>query len=150
MAQPWGGPPEGLLGEPDGVLQVEPAGVDAPGKLQIRRAARGAGPPQPQHLGWARLGGDALDLDAQDGAAHDRPRPPRAMAGVAVLLGVQPRPRGDGHRAVLVIDGDEAGGRGRPGGRIGEGELGAMAARTAAGARWAWRRIVVEAAVGPE
>src|SRR5215207_849332 len=90
MAQPWGGPPEGLLGEPDGVLQVEPAGVDAPGKLQIRRAARGAGPPQPQHLGWARLGGDALDLDAQDGAAHDRPRPPRAMAGVAVLLGCSP------------------------------------------------------------
>jgi hypothetical protein len=90
-------------------FQVEPAGVGPPGKVQVRLA--GAGPPQPQHLRRARLGGDPLDLDADDGAAHDRPRPTAAVAGVAVLLGVQPRPRLHGHGAVLVVFGHVRGGR---------------------------------------
>jgi site-specific DNA recombinase len=113
-------------------FQVEPATVGPPGQVQIQLAACGAGPPQPQHLRRARAGRDPLDLDAQDGAAHDRPRSSAAMAGMALLLGMQPRPGGHGHGAVLVVDGGKGGGRGRPGGRVGAAELGAMAARPAA------------------
>src|SRR5215216_5786068 len=73
-------------------FQVEPANVRPPGKVQVQLQALRAGPPQPQDLRWARLGGDALDLHAEDGAAHDRPRPTAAVAGVALLLGMQPVP----------------------------------------------------------
>jgi hypothetical protein len=90
MPGPWRGPAERLLGEPDGVLQVEPADVRAPGQVQIQRAALRAGPPQPQHLRRTGAGRHPLDLDAEDGAAHDRPWPTAAVAGVAVLLGMQP------------------------------------------------------------
>jgi hypothetical protein len=69
------------------------------------------------------------------------------VAGVAPLLGMQPAPGGHGDGAVLVIGGGMAGGRGGPGGRVGEGELGAVAARPASSAGWAWGRIGVEAAV---
>jgi site-specific DNA recombinase len=128
-------------------FQVEPADVRPPGTVQIQLQALRAGPPQPQHLGRARAGRDPLDLDADDGAAHDRPRPTAAVAGVALLLGMQPRPCLDGHGAVLVVGGHVRGGRGRPGGWVGAVELGAVAARPANLARW-WRwRIGVEAAV---
>jgi site-specific DNA recombinase len=110
-------------------FQVEPADVGAPRQLQVEWA--GAGPPQPQHLRRARAGGDPLDLDAQDGAAHDRPRPAGAVAGVALLLGMQPRPGGHGDGAVLVVGGVKGSGRGGPGGRVGAVELGAVAARPA-------------------
>jgi hypothetical protein len=63
---------------------------------------------------------------------------------------MQPRPGRHGHGAVLVVVGHVRGGRDGPGGRVGEGELGAVAARPAAGTGRAWRRVVVEAAVGPE
>jgi hypothetical protein len=128
------------------VLQVEAADVGAPGQVQIELA--GAGPPQPQHLRRAGAGGDPLDLHAEDGAAHDRPRPMGAVAGVALLLWMQPRPRLHGHTAVLVVGGRKGSGWGRPGGRVGEGELGPMAARPAAPGRTRrWRRIGVEAAI---
>jgi site-specific DNA recombinase len=127
---------------------VEPAGVGPPGKLQIELA--GAGPPQPQHLRRPCMGGDALDLDAQDGAAHDWAWPAGAVAGVAVLLGMQPGPGVHGDAAVLVVAGGKGGGRGGPGGRVGEGELGAVAPRAAASARRSWRRVGVEAAVRPQ
>src|SRR5215204_1378071 len=145
VAHPRGGPAEGLFTEPDGVLAVEPAGVGPPGKVEI--AAAGSGPPQPQHLGRARAGGDAFDLHADDGPAHDRARPAGAVAGVAVLLGMQSGPRLHGHGAVLVVVGHVGGGRGGPGGRVGKGELGAVAARAAASAGWAWWWVGVEAAV---
>src|SRR5215212_265868 len=93
-------------------FQVEPADVGTPGQVQVQLA--GAGPPQPQQLRRAGAGGDALHLDADDGAAHDRARPSAAVAGVALLLGMQPRPRLHGHRAVLVIGGHQVGGRSRP------------------------------------
>src|SRR5215217_4445641 len=126
-------------------FQVEPADLGPPGQVQIHAA--GAGPPQPQHLGRTGPGRDSLDLDAEDGAAHDRPRPAGAVAGVALLLGMQPTPRLDGDGAVLVVVGGKGGGRGGPGGRVGEVELGAMAAWTSARAGWAWWRVGVEAAV---
>jgi len=149
MARPWGRPPEGLLTEPDGVLQVEPADVRPPRQVEVEVA--GAGPPQPQHLGRARAGGDAFDLDADDRAAHDRSRPAGAVAGVALLLGMQPRPGLHGHGAVLVVLADQGGGRGRPGGRVGTVELGAVAARpTALGGARRWWWVAVEAAVGAE
>src|SRR5215213_3630469 len=130
MARTWRGPPQGLLTEPDGVLQVEPADIGPPGQVQVELV--GAGPPQPQHLRWAGAGRDALDLDADDGAAHDRPRSSAAVAGVALLLGMQPAPGLHGHAAVLVVLTSQGGAWGRPGGRVGEGELGAMAAWPAA------------------
>jgi site-specific DNA recombinase len=129
-------------------FQIEPADIRPPGQVQVQGA--GAGPPQPQHLRWTRPGGDPLDPDADDGAAHDRPRPARAMAGVAVLLGMQPAPGRYGHGAVLIVLADQGGGRDRPGGRVGEGKLGAMAARAPAGAGRAWWRVGVEAAVGAQ
>jgi hypothetical protein len=49
-----------------------------------------ARPPQPPHLGRARLGGDAFDLDADQGAAPARPGTAAAVAGVALLLGCGP------------------------------------------------------------
>jgi hypothetical protein len=72
------------------------------------------------------------------------------VAGVAVLLGVQPGPGVHGDSAVLLVGGVEGGGRGRPGGRVGEGELGAVAARPARLAQWRGWRVVVEAAVGSQ
>jgi hypothetical protein len=52
-----------------------------------------------------------LDLDADDGAAHDRAWPAAAVAGVALLLGMQPRPGLHGHGAVLVVLTGQGGGR---------------------------------------
>src|SRR5215213_11451112 len=49
MTRPRGCPTERLLGEPDGVLQIEPADIGPPGQVQVELAR--AGPPQPQHLG---------------------------------------------------------------------------------------------------
>ena len=127
-------------------FQVEPADVGAPGQVQIELA--GAGPPQPQHLRRAGAGGNPLDLHAEDGAAHDRPRPTGAVAGVALLLWMQPIPRLHGHGAVLVVLADQPGAWGRPGGRVGEGELGPVAARPAAlGGTRRWWRVGVEAAI---
>ena len=88
MAGPWGGPAQGLLTEPDGVFQLEAADIGPPGQVQVGLA--GPGPPQLQHLGWVGAGRDPLDLDAEDGAAHDRPGSPAAVAGVALLLGCSP------------------------------------------------------------
>jgi len=108
MAGPWGGPAEGLLGEPDGVFQVEPADLGPPGQVQVELA--GAGPPPPQHLGWAGAGRDSLDLDTEDGAAHDRSGSSAAVAGVALLFGMQPAPGRHGHAAVLVVLTSQGGG----------------------------------------
>src|SRR5215217_158157 len=110
-------------------FQIEPADIRPPGQVQVELAR--ARPPQPQHLGRACSSRDALDLHADDRAAHDRSRSAGAMAGVALLLGMQPTPGLHGHGAVLVVLTSQSGGRGRPGGRVGEGELGAMAARPA-------------------
>ena len=91
MARPRGRPAQGLLGEPDcAVLQVEPADVRPPRQVEIQPKPR-PGPPQPQRPSAARLGRDAFDLDAKDGAAHDRPSA-AAVAGVA-LFGMAALPR---------------------------------------------------------
>ena len=73
------------------------------------------------------------------------------MAGVALLLGMQAAPGVDGDGAVLVILAGQGGGRGRPGGRVGAVELGAVAARPTAfgrARRWCW--VGVETAVGAQ
>jgi site-specific DNA recombinase len=72
-------------------FQVEPPDVGPPGQIQVEFVR--AGPPQPQHLRRARAGGDPLDLDADDRAAHDRSRPAGAVARVALLLGDAARSR---------------------------------------------------------
>jgi site-specific DNA recombinase len=129
-------------------FQVEPADIRPPDKVQIELVALWAGPPQPQHLGRPRLDGDPLDLDADDRAAHDRPRSTAAVARMALLLGMQPGPGVHRDGAVLIVLTDQGGGRGRPGGRVGAVELGPVATRPAAlgGAlRWWW--VGVEAAI---
>src|SRR5512132_1473627 len=88
-------------------FQVEAAHVGAPQRREVRSA--GAVPPQPQHLRRAGPGRDPLDLHAHDGAAHDRPRPTGAVAGVALLLWMQPIPGLHGHGAVLVVLADQPG-----------------------------------------
>jgi hypothetical protein len=123
-------------------FQVEPADIRPPDQVQVGGA--GAGPPQPQHLGWASLGRDPLHLHAHQGATGDRPGRSGAPARVVVLLGMQPGPRGDGHGAVLVVAGDQQVGGRRPGGRVDALELGAVAARPAGGARRAWWRVGVK------
>jgi hypothetical protein len=128
-------------------FQVEPAGVRPPGQVEIQLQARVAGPPQPQHLGRPGPRGDPFDLDADHGAAHDRSRSAGAVAGVALLLWVQPGPGGDGHGAVLIVVAGKGGGRSRPGGRVGAVELGAVAARPPGGTGSAGWRVGVEAAV---
>jgi site-specific DNA recombinase len=131
-------------------FQVEPADVGAPHQIQIQLMACGAGPPQPQHLRRSRAGGHALDLDAEDGAAHDRPRPTAAVARMALLLGMQPRPGRHGHGAVLVVPADQGGGRDRPGRRVSTVELGAVAPWSAGLAGWRGWRVGVEATVGAQ
>src|SRR4029450_11180642 len=61
-------------------------------------------------------------------------------------LGCSPLQAGHGHAAVLVVGGRKGGGWGRPGGRVGAVELGAVAARPATPG-WAcrWGRVGVEA-----
>jgi hypothetical protein len=90
MARPRRGPAERLLPEPDGVLQVEPADVRPPRQVQVQLQALGAGPPQPQHLRRTGHGGDALDPDADDGAAHDRPGSRVPWPGWRCCLGCSP------------------------------------------------------------
>jgi recombinase-like zinc beta ribbon protein len=115
-------------------FQVEAANVGPPGQIEVHRV--GAGPPQPQHLRRSGAGGNPLDLHADDRPAHDRARAAGAVTGMALLLGVQSSPCGHGHGAVLVVGGDQGGGRDRPGGRVGAVELGAVAARPADLGRW--------------
>src|SRR5512132_243714 len=129
-------------------FQVEPADVRPPRQVEIQLQALGPGPPQ--QLRRTCLGRDAFDLDAQDGAAHDRPWPTGAVAGVALLLGMQPIPGLDGHGAVLGVGGHVGGGRGRPGGRVGAVELDPVATRPARAAGWPWWRVGVEAAIGSQ
>jgi hypothetical protein len=93
----------------------------------------GRGPARPGRARWCR---------ARSAAAYG------AVAGVALLLGMQPVPGLHGHGAVLVVLADQGGGRGRPGGRVGAVELGTVAARPAAlGGTRRWWRVGVEAAV---
>jgi site-specific DNA recombinase len=113
-------------------FQVEPAHIARQARSRSKVEFAGAGPPQPQHLRRADAGGDALDLDANDGVAHDRPRPSGAWPGSRCCLGCSPLPGGHGYAAVLVVGGRKDGGWGRPGGRDGAVELGAVAARPAA------------------
>ncbi len=126
-------------------FQVEAAHVGAPQHRQVRSAE--ALPPQPQHLGWAGVGRDAFDLQADQGAAHDRARPLGPTGGVQLLLGMQPGPGLHVHGAVLVVVLDMNRGQGRPGRRVAGVQLGAVAAWAAAladrNARW---RVGVEAA----
>jgi hypothetical protein len=130
-------------------FQVEPAHVGPPSQVQVQVA--GAGPPPPQHLRWAGPGRDAFDLDADDRAAHDRPRPAAAVAGMAVLLGMQAAPGRHGDGAVLVVLADQGGGRVRPSGRIGAVELGAVATRPARAAGWPrwWVGVAAAATAQP-
>ena len=115
-------------------FDVEPANVGPP--RQVKIAGARARPSQPQHLRRPGLRGDALDLHADGRAAHDRPGCAAAVIGVALLLGVQPSPGVDGHGAVLVVLSDQGGGRRRPGGRVGQVELGTVAARPTDLAGW--------------
>jgi site-specific DNA recombinase len=69
-------------------FQVEPADIRPPDQIEVEWA--GAGPPPPQHLGRSRAGGNPLDLDADDGAAHDRARSAAAVAGWRCCLGCSP------------------------------------------------------------
>jgi hypothetical protein len=132
-----GHPAEGLLVEPDGVLQVEPTDIGPPDQIEI--TAAGAGPPQPQHLGWTRPSQYAPNLDAQDGPTHDRPRPAAAVARVALLLECSPV-----HALTVTVCAGRPGRSewrsGRLGGRVGAVELGPVATRPAGAAGWPWWR----------
>ena len=69
-AQRRGGPAEGVLGEPEGVFDVEAAQVGAPAQIEVGSA--GSGPPQPQRLfGSGGRFGQVLDVDTDDGAVQD-------------------------------------------------------------------------------
>ena len=62
-------------------------------QARSRSSGTPAGPAHHNHStfgGRARLGGDVFDLDADDGAAHDRAGCAAAVAGVALLLGCSP------------------------------------------------------------
>jgi site-specific DNA recombinase len=110
-------------------FQVEPADIGPPQQRQIRGGTRWAGPPQPQRLGRPGPPGQPCHVHADQGAGHDRQLP----IGVAVgaLLGMQPIPSGHGHLPILRV-GLLPRGRGRrPGGRIGQRQLGAVAGRAA-------------------
>jgi site-specific DNA recombinase len=108
-------------------FDVEAANVGPPHKRQLRGDPRWAGPPQPQRLGRPGTPGQPCHVHAHQRASHD----PQVPIGVAVgaLLGMQPTPGGHGHLPVLRV-GLLPGGRGRrPGGRIGQRQLGAVSGR---------------------
>jgi hypothetical protein len=69
---------------------------------------------------------------------------------MALLLGMQPAPGVHGHDAVLVVLTGQGGGGGRRGSRVGESELGAVAARPPGRSKRAWWWVGVEAAVRPQ
>jgi hypothetical protein len=130
------------------------SGWCAPGRSGARRratASRDPGcrtlPPQPQHLGWAGVGRHALDLDADQGAAHDRARLLGSSGGVQLLLGMQPGPGLYVHATILVVVFDVPAARRRPGAWVAGVVLGAMTAWPAALAgRNTWWRVGVETA----
>src|SRR5215217_4266772 len=123
MAGPWGGPPQGLLTEPDGVFQVEPADVRPPGKVK-------SGGPGPAHHSHSSLGGRVRagtrwtwTRRMVPGTIGRGPRLP--WPGWRCCLGCSPAHAGNGHPAVLVVLTDQGGRWGGPGGRVGVVELGA-------------------------
>jgi site-specific DNA recombinase len=69
-------------------FQIEAADVGPPRQIEVELA--GAGPPQPQHLRRARLGGDPLYSHADDGAAHDRAGPRVPWPGWRCWVGCSP------------------------------------------------------------
>jgi site-specific DNA recombinase len=108
-------------------FDVEAADIGPPHKRQLRGGPRWAGPPQPQRLGRPGPPGQPCHVHAHQRAGHD----PQMPVGVAVgaLLGMQPTPGGHGHLPVLRV-GLLPGGRGRrPGGRVGQRQLGAVPGR---------------------
>ena len=133
------------LGEAVEVFLAGAAQVGLPEQVGVGRD--GAGVPQPQVLGWLAAVGQLADDDLQHGAAHDRqllvPRPAGPAAGAAELL-VQPGPGPDGDGAVLpgLRGAFEVGGV--PPGRVGAGELRAVARRRAHLARSPGRGVAVE------
>ena len=116
------------------------------------RAQQPWGRPAAAHSAWAGAcgRGSRSTWTRRTVDAHDRSGSSAAVAGVALLLGMQPSPRLDGHGAVLVVLTDQRGGRGGPGGRVGEVELGAVATRPACAARGPWWRVGVETAAGAQ
>lgn len=85
-----GDPAEGVLREPEGVLDVEAVQVGAGTKVEV--GLPGSGPPEPQGLfGSAGGFGEEFDVDADDGALDDGERLMVGPVAAAVEAGVELR-----------------------------------------------------------
>jgi hypothetical protein len=91
-----------------------------------------------------------LDLHPDDRAGHDRRQLAVSPAAAAGQLRVQACPGGHLHPAVLIVVGLKNVIRGRPGGRVGAAESGAVPARPAQLAGSSGRRVGVEDPVGTD
>ena len=120
--------------------------------FRSRSSCKPSGPTHHNHstLGGRVRAGTRSTWTRRMAPAHDRPRPTGAVAGVALLFGMQPAPCLGGDGAVLVVLTAQGGGRDRPGGRVGAVELGPVAARPARAAGWPWWRVGVKAAIGSQ
>ena len=81
------GPAQGLLEQPEGVFQVEPAQERLPAAIDLGWGGAGLGPPQPQRF-RVLPAGELVDLQPDHGALHDRQLP--GVVGPGALVG-QPR-----------------------------------------------------------
>mgnify|MGYP001826870116 CR=1 FL=1 len=116
-AERWCGPAEGVLGEAEGVLDVEPAEVGAPASVEVGFVV--SGPPQPQRFGGPGGGfGEVFDLDADNAAGHDRCHGVGGPVATPVEFGVEAVPGGHGDGAVAGVVVGERDGRFGPGCRI--------------------------------
>lgn len=101
-ADPGRGPPQGALGEPEGVLGVEAAQVGPPHHVQVRQQPRRAAPPQPQRFVRGAAVGKPLDLDADHRARYDLGPLAAGEVPAGLQTLVQPGPGTHLHPAVAA------------------------------------------------
>src|SRR5215204_5532536 len=127
VPEPGSGPTEGLLQEPYGVFEVEPATVCLPEVIEIRIAL--PAPPQPELLRFAGLLGQLAHLHQDHGAPHDGCPLASVALSYAPGLRVQLRPRAHSYLAVVLALAAMLAGGLRPTRGVFEIELLAVASR---------------------
>src|ERR1019366_2459739 len=142
VAQRWGGPAQGVLEEPEGVLDVEAAQVSPPTDVEVEGGSRG---PEPQRLlGPAGGFGQGLDVDPDHGAGHDRQFVVVVPVSAVAEFGVQTVPGADLDGAVADIGGGRLDVGGGPGVGVSEAEPVAVAAGSPYRACGRWFGVGVE------
>ena len=144
VAEPGAGPAEGLLEEPERVLDIKASQERLPAAVRLGGIRGGIGGPQPHRLG-VMVVRQVIDGQLDEGALDDRQRALVACPGAAGLQpGVRPVPGAGGGGAVPAGLGRGDHVRAGAGGLVSELEFAAMPQRGAHLAGLAGRRRLAQ------